>query len=441
MRFPFVSPCIVLLLTGLLPLSAKVLHVDPLKGDDAAVEGQPLRTIRKAISLARAGDVIEIAKVDGPVHEGITIADRSGTREQPIVIEGNGVELLGTAPLPAEYEVVRPGVYRFPGLLKRIFSKEPDKAAIGSTLGRFFTVWDGKPNRMGRVSKGNRPALPTLEALKPGEWTVEEETLSLVIALEPDRTPEMEKITFPVISNGVALRGNSAHWVIRNVNIRQVLNDGFNLHGASADILFENISATECGDDGISAHGTCELKVNGFVGRRNSTGICHIDDSRSEQENVTLVENLAYNLMLIGSGEHSVKKSTVGVAGRGVRFGRQKEGVCRGVLEEVKRQGGEAEGVNGAGAIIAARSGSDLLLDRVELTQVGARVEAGAKVELRSSRIDAPEAKWEIQPDAQWVADHNRYRLGELLWNGQVYSAANFAEYQAASSQDKESRW
>ncbi|HWL51455.1 MAG TPA: right-handed parallel beta-helix repeat-containing protein [Chthoniobacteraceae bacterium] len=444
----FPSATLALLLLGLSPLAARTWQVDPAKGDDAArAEGEPLRSVAKAIALAQPGDVIEITATQEPLREGIVIANRSGTQEQPIVIEGNGVELLGTAPLPATYEEVRPGVFRFPGLVKPLFGKEPNSKAIGSTFARFFTVWNGKPNHMGRSSKGDRPALPKVEALRPGEWTLEEETLSLVIALEPGRTPEMEKITTPVVHNGVAVRGNSSHWIIRNLNVRQVLNDGFNLHGANSAIVFEKISATECGDDGISAHGTCELKVDGFVGRGNSTGICHINESRSVQENITLVENNAWNLMLLGSGEHVVKKSVVGVGKKGVRFAQQQDGPCRVTLEEVRfveeadHADGKTAAADGKAPIIHAGKGSEVVFDRVEVLQAGGTVDAGAKVTLRNSRIDAPEAKWEIQPGAAWTADHNSYRLAGLLWNGQAYDAATFADYQKASTQDGDSRW
>ncbi len=316
----------VLLLFGLSgPLFAATLHVDDVGGNDTnpGTSDQPLKTIARAVALARPGDEIRLAPHPHPLHERLLITGRSGEPDKPIVFDGGGRTLIGTRPIdPEEWEEVRPGVYRSTTYLKERLEKEKNP---GSFFSRWFLVINGEVQRMGLFDKLRRPALPAPGELAPGQWTFSQEEKAFYFALKPGQTLEEARVEVPHLENGVALRGNVAHWIIRNLHVRRVINDGFNFHGACHHILLENISATECSDDGMSAHGECRITVRNFTAERNATGICHIDASCSENDQVTLKNNIGPNLYLLGTGTHTFANSRISALGQGVRIGTKKK--------------------------------------------------------------------------------------------------------------------
>ncbi len=275
-------------------------HVDAARGSDAATGEQaaPLRTIEQALSKAQPGDAVVLVPGQAPIHEGILVNNRSGREGAPITIEGGGNTLTGSAPLdPARWEETRPGLHRN---LDLAASMRPNMIA------RFSFIHDGKIRRMGRSSKGgSKAAFKPVEALGPGEWTFVPEEKAFYIATAPGET--LAGWEAPFHPNGFATRGSVSHVVVKDLHVRHFLNDGFNFHGHSRHLLVENSSATECGDDGMSAHGDCHVSVRGFTSRGNSTGICHIDASSSDNEAVVLLENVGVNLYLLGSGTHTFR--------------------------------------------------------------------------------------------------------------------------------------
>ena len=80
---------------------AAVYHVDNRKGDDGndgLSVAHPFKTLAKATSMLRAGDVLEIAP-GTPYRESLVVF-ASGTAKAPIVIRGNGAVLTGLEPVP-----------------------------------------------------------------------------------------------------------------------------------------------------------------------------------------------------------------------------------------------------------------------------------------------------------------------------------------------------
>lgn len=289
----------------------------------------PLATLARAVKLAQPGDTILLAPGDAPVHQSLVIASRSGAPGKPIIFDGQGRTLIGTRALdPTEWQEIRPGVYRSQSYLAD--HVKPGKAK--SAIARCFMVFGGKVQNMGLTDKLNRPALPSPDALAPGEWTYAEEEKAFYLAIPPHQKLADAAIELPHIQNGVSLAGDVAHWEIRNVKVHRFINDGFNFHGKSRDILLEDIAATECSDDGMSAHGECQVTVRRFTAERNATGICHINQSSSENSEVTLRNNIGPNLYLLGSGTHTFKESHVSALGKGVRLGSPKAGSESGPL-------------------------------------------------------------------------------------------------------------
>lgn len=319
------------------PLGASplVLHVDSRGGSDQnpGSEGAPLKTVARAVALAKAGDTIALVPGQPPLHEGVFLADRSGAPQRPVILEGGGNVLDGQRPVvAAEWEKVRPGLYRNVGFAAFLFP-DPDSEAM---LRRFYFRFGDKVERMGRAGKGANRPLPPPERLLPGQWTYVGEEKTFYLAIDPTLELADLPITYPYLLNGVATRGDCRHWVVRNLTVRHFLNDGFNLHGSTRDFLLENVAARDCGDDGLSAHGRCEFRVDGFTASGNTTGICHIGWSRGTHRRLRLEENVTYNLCLLGSGEHSIADSVVSAREGVIRFSSKKEKALQVHLERVE---------------------------------------------------------------------------------------------------------
>ena len=292
----------------------ETLHVNAQSGNDSnnGSSASPLLTTKRAVELAKPGDTIFF--LSGPIHQGVIIKDKSGEPGRPIIIDGNNQALVGSRVIdPSEWTKISDGVYQLKNLLNAGKAKLPD-----ASLARFFFVVDGRQNRMNRSSKGAKPPLPEVSALVPGEWTYADGMFYM--AFDPGKTPADHVIEAPVLQNGVAFSGNCSHWVVRNLNVRRFINDGINLHGQTRDVVVENVLVEECGDDGMSAHETCEVEARDFTARRNSTGICHINESVSHNTRVRLEGNYGVNLFLLGSGRHEFTSSKISAHGAGVRL-------------------------------------------------------------------------------------------------------------------------
>lgn len=309
-----------LILAAVSPLTAKTLYVHAQEGRDHAsgAADAPLRSLNEAVALARPGDVIQLIEGQAPIGESIVIANRAGKPGEPITLEGEGNELIGTAPMDAgEWKEIHPGLYKNTSLMERLAGKNPrNRAAV---LARFFLVINGALNRMDRSSKGVQPLWPDPSALQPGQWTADPGEGTLYFRAAQGKPLTDYAIEAPVRSNGLTVQGESSHWIIRNLRATRFWNDGFNFHGNSKDIRLENVSALECGDDGMSAHEQCEVAVDGFLARGNSTGICHIGHSSSKNRAVDLRDNHGWNLCVLGDGTHEFSDSIIG---RGIRAGR-----------------------------------------------------------------------------------------------------------------------
>lgn len=289
------------------------LHVDPARGDDAR-DGvaQPVRTIARAIKLAQPGDTIHLRPAI--YRESAGFYGKRGEPGRPITLDGHGAILEGSDPLdPAAWTEISPGLFRGDKVLPRI-----DDAI----LGRWFFLFDGRMNRMGRTSKGPSAPLKKPDELQPGEWTFVKDDAptdpktrsyggAFFIRLAPGQALADAKIRAPVRSAGVQLSGPNAHLVIRNLIATHVYNDGFNIHGDARDLIFENIAAIECGDDGFSAHETAECRIDGFVSIGNSTGLCDTVSSVTHFKNIFIKDCLGYDVFFIGDSPHSMENGLI----------------------------------------------------------------------------------------------------------------------------------
>lgn len=282
-------------------LTARDIHV-----------GKDVPSIAHAIKAAQPGDTIHLEPKVYRDYAGFY--GKKGEPGKPITLDGHGATLEGSDPIDAaQWREVAPGLFAHDNLIAR-----NDDAIIG----RWFFLWNGRMNHMGRTSKGIQAALKSPEDLQPGEWTfVKEPTRekppskqiygTFYLKLPPDQKLAAANIFAPMRSAGVQMSGDNAHLVIRNLTATHPYNDGFNIHGDCRDCVFENIRAIECGDDGISAHETAAYRVDGFVSIGNSTGICDTVAAKTSYNRVFIADCLGYDLFFLDDGRYKLTNAVI----------------------------------------------------------------------------------------------------------------------------------
>lgn len=265
-------------------------------------------SIHHAIKLAQPGDTIHLEP--GKVYRDYAgFYGKKGEPDRPITLDGHGATLEGSDPLdPLAWEEVSPGHFTCATLMPTL---------NGAILARWFFLFDGRMQRMGRVSKGKSAPLKKPEDLAPGEWTFVQTSPPAKdhgvpiegvfhLRLAPGETLAEAKVSVPVRSAGVQFSGDNAHLVIRHLTATHPHNDGFNIHGDCRDVVFENIHAIECGDDGISAHESAQYRVDGFVSIGNSTGICDTGTAQTSYQNVFIADCVGFDLYFLDEGRYSL---------------------------------------------------------------------------------------------------------------------------------------
>jgi hypothetical protein len=288
----------------LLPISSLLAH-------DIHV-GKEAPTIHAAIKMAVAGDTIHLEPKVYRDYAGFYM--KKGEPGKPITLDGHGATLEGSDPIdPAKWREVSPGLFANDDLLPGL-----SDAAIG----RWFFLFDGKMQLMGRTSKGRSAALKKPEDLQAGEWTFvkapsREKPPSKAIfgtfylKLAAGQSLADAKIFAPMRSAGVQFGGDNAHLLIKNLTATHPYNDGFNIHGDCRDVVFENIRAIECGDDGISAHESAQYRVDGFVSIGNSTGICDTGTAQTSYANVFIAKCVAVDLYFLDEGRYTLTNALI----------------------------------------------------------------------------------------------------------------------------------
>ena len=274
--------------------------------------GKDVPTIAQAIKLAQPGDTIHLEPKVYRDYAGFY--GKKGEPGRPITLDGHGATLEGSDPLdPAQWREVSPGLFAADALLPRL-----DDAITG----RWFFLFDGMMQLMGRTSKGRSAPYKKPEELQPNEWTfikgpprADAKPLqtfgTFYIKLAPGQKLADANIFMPVRSAGVQFSGDNAHLIIKNLTATHPYNDGFNIHGDCRDCVFENIRAIECGDDGISAHESAQYRVDGFISIGNSTGICDTGTAQTSYTNIFLARNVGFDLYFLDEGRYSITNALV----------------------------------------------------------------------------------------------------------------------------------
>lgn len=274
--------------------------------------GKDSPTIAHAIKVAMPGDTIHLEPKVYRDYAGFY--GTKGEPGRPITLDGHGATLEGSDPIdPVKWREVSPGLFANEDLMPGLSD---------AVIGRWFFIFDGRMQHMGRTSKGKQAPLKKPEELQADEWTFVKDPSrekppskaiygTFYLKLPTGQSLAEAKVFAPMRSAGVQMSGENAHLVIKNLTATHPYNDGFNIHGDCRNVAFENIRAIECGDDGISAHETAEYRVDGFVSIGNSTGICDTVAAKTSYNRVFIADCIGYDLFFLDDGRYRLTNAVI----------------------------------------------------------------------------------------------------------------------------------
>lgn len=310
---PIFSACLLLSLTS---ATAREIYVDNQTGNDQhpGTADAPMRSARRGVMMAAAGDTIHLLPKGAIYREMITLADK-----RDLTIEGHDCIVSGADPLPSDlaaWEKVSEGLHRI--RLKR------------TTQDRHILVVDGKGVTMGRTKYQINPLAgiqrregfeafqqklraqyPKLEELKDGQfaWEPMDASAGWLYVKGP-----LEKLEWAVRQQGIFTDREVHNITIRNLHARHALNDGYNIHGNAQGLKLLNVTAHECFDNGISPHGACSFTVQDSQFLRNEMAAGNDFLTETHFLRCTLADSVQEELMIIG-GKHMFEDCTIRAGG------------------------------------------------------------------------------------------------------------------------------
>lgn len=270
--------------------AAREIHVDNLAGYDGldgspqrSVIGStgPVRTIAKALRLARPGDRIVLTKTSAPYRESVALVGSrlSESLLTPLILDGGGAVLDGTAPVPAD---------RWEHHLGDVFCFAPER------LGYQQLYLAGRP----ALRRPTTPADYDLPELEPLEWCLAQG--KIYFRVEAGRLPEQYPLSYCVLGTGLRL------YSVQNVVIRDLTVQGFQLDGiAVCDVvrgaLFQRVTARGNGRCGISVAGDSQIEIEDSTLAGNGLArLRHGDYAQSWLYRTKLLDDTARGLQLLG---------------------------------------------------------------------------------------------------------------------------------------------
>jgi len=205
----------------------------------------PLKTLQKAVRIAKPGDRILVEPTGVPFHEEVIISGvtrPSPTQDYPIVLEGNGAMLdglVGVDPLLSRH--MGGGLHRF-------------ETQLGPTHTSDLLFIDGKPGVLGtnRLPTG-RPRLDAGQFAPWNGW----------LTYQVGGDDYLDRHSFAVSRMNVGLTiYRSNYWIVRNLDFRGYRLDGVRIHGPVEGLQFQNCRFLYNGRAGIAAKGLTDAVVS-----------------------------------------------------------------------------------------------------------------------------------------------------------------------------------
>jgi hypothetical protein len=233
---------------------ARDVHVNNLAGDDCADGGAlqtvvgksgPVRSIAKALRLAKAGDHIVVANTGQPYRESLSLTSskHSGSPVSPFIIEGNGAVLEGATNVPdGAWQHHHDDVFFF----------QP------TGLGYQQLFLEGRP----AIRRPTTHADVSLPPLEPREWCFARG--KIFFRVEKGGLPEDYSLGYCRLRTGITL------YHVRDVIIKDLFVQGFQFDGiaASDGVRGARIQGVTCrgnGRSGISVSGASIVEITGCL--------------------------------------------------------------------------------------------------------------------------------------------------------------------------------
>jgi hypothetical protein len=243
----FYSACVVVLLcrsavAGDLYVN-NVFGNDSLSGDrEQPSERQgPVRSIQRALCLAKPGDHIHIAKTDKPYREELSISGPClrGRADKPLLISGNGAVLDGTV-------VAASGAWKHEA--GNVFSMQPRRLT--------FQQLYRQDTPLKRVRLVDVTTIE--EQLQPLEWALAGDRI--FFRVEKGYVPGMYPLRHAGLQTGITLY-NTEHVRIENLIVQGFQQDGINAHELARDCVFSGVECRGNGRSGFSAGGVSRVLI------------------------------------------------------------------------------------------------------------------------------------------------------------------------------------
>lgn len=202
----------------------------------------PVKSIRKALHLAKGGDRVVVANTGEPYREEVSLVGQrhSGANGHEFVLDGGGATLDGSAAIPAKaWEHWRGDVFRF----------QPVR------LGFQQVFLNERPAREHPITS----ASGSLPELNPLEWTL---LLGHVyFRVEPGRDPASYRVRQAGLQTGITL------YQVRNVRIWNLITqgyqlDGINAHDSASEVVISGVTSRGNGRSGISVGGASRVTID-----------------------------------------------------------------------------------------------------------------------------------------------------------------------------------
>jgi hypothetical protein len=202
----------------------------------------PVRTLRRALHLVRAGDQVHLVNNGTPYSGGVSLTGtlQSGTTNFPIEIVGNGSVVTGAKPIePAAWQEVAEDVWRITPERKGWYQLVLGKAAV--------------PEVPCPADAPNRPDLT------PGTWCAWRGAIYY-------RAPEgknVRDLDLQLADEQTGLTLLAVHnLVVRDVTFRHFQQDGIHLADRCRNVVLDNVTSAENGRAGVVVRGTSEALLH-----------------------------------------------------------------------------------------------------------------------------------------------------------------------------------
>lgn len=237
------------LVAGALPVRAADIFVNNTLGDDRSDGGRPepgplgpVRTIARALRLAEPGDRIVLADTGQPYRESISLVGsrHSGRGSRPLVLDGNGAVLDGSA-------AVRPEAWQH--VRKEVFCFEPPGTAFQQLL------LGALPAQ--RVAADHGAADPP--ALEPLQWCLYRG--KIYFAVQPGKLPDQYPVRYAHHPVGITLF-HVDQVVIQDLVVQHFQLDGINAFNSARRVSLVRVTARGNGRAGVAIGGASLVAID-----------------------------------------------------------------------------------------------------------------------------------------------------------------------------------